>query len=268
MKSSTLDRLKRLKDKEFDFTAFGNKLEFTYELLEDIGNSDPVIRDELVYPALARLLYRDHLELAENIKIAELLFTERFLFYKIGEMDLPSVYTRTFSALQIAVILFKHNEKPFLSKKQIVEMYNLFIKYFEQENDLRGYDDVNGWAHSVAHAADVFKQFVQAKELSVELVDFLRVIKDKIAQSRYFFINNEDERIISAVDLLIKRDILPKEIEEWIKSFGEYKKESDYKKEFVVNANIKNFLRSLYFRDDTFQESIEETLYIINPFRK
>jgi len=269
MKATTIDLLKRLKDKKFDFSSVKDLLGLANILLEDIGNTDPLIRDELVYPALARLLYDDHLENSEVEKILKQLFTERFLFYKIGENISSSVYTRTFSALQIAVVLYKHNEKSFLSDEIIKDMYSLFLDYYKQEKDVSGYSEEFGWSHSVAHAADVFKQFVLCTELNEELEEILELVKDKFTQADYLFINNEDERIVTAIDLLIKRDVFEKKvINDWIKSFGEYRKETDYKREFVINTNIKNLLRSLYFRIDSFEEVIKDTLFIINPFKK
>ncbi len=269
MKATTIDMLKRLKDKKFDFSSVKDLLGLTNLLLEDIGNTDPLIRDELVYPALARLLYEEHLENGEVEKILKQLFTERFLFYKIGENNTSSVYTRTFSALQIAVVLYKHNEKNFLSEELVKDMYSLFLDYFRREKDVSGYSSEFGWSHSVAHAADVFKQFVICDELNEELEGMLSVVKDKFTQADYLFVNNEDERIVSAIDLLIKRDLFKKDIiGDWIKSFGEYRKETDYKREFVINSNVKNLLRSIYFRNDSFEEVIRDTLFIINPFKK
>ena len=39
-----------------------NKLELVYELMEDIGNHDGHLRDNVIYPSLAHLLHDKHFE--------------------------------------------------------------------------------------------------------------------------------------------------------------------------------------------------------------
>lgn len=269
MNDTLLIRLEELKNADFDLNLIEDKLNFTYELLEVIGNKDPYIRDELIYPMLARLLYRDVLPEANLLEILRLLFSESHLFYGIGEID-DTVFTRTFSSLQIAVLLYKHNNSPFIPFEDMKIYFKKFLEYYEKEVDLRGFLKEEGWAHSVAHAADVWKQFAQADEIEVsDLEAMFSVIKDKFIQSDYFYINNEDERTVSALELAIHRSLLDDDwVIEYLKSFSEYEKEKDYKKEFIINSNIKNLLRSLYFRVEEFHEEIEEVLFLINPFKK
>jgi len=269
MKEKNLKLLEELKENDFDMSLVEDKLNFTYELLACIGVKDPHHRDELIYPALARLLYRDHLSDESLLDILKILFSKSHLFFGIGTTD-DKVFTRTFSSLQIAVLLYKHNQKKFIPRDTYIEYFEMFLDYYEQETDLRGFLPEEGWAHSIAHAADVFKQFAQAKELdSTDLLKLLDVIQNKFMQSDYFFINNEDERTVSAIELLLKRDLVePNVFIEWMKKFEHYEKEEDYKLEFIINSNIKNLLRSLYFRVNKFHDEIDEILYIINPFKK
>lgn len=262
-------RLIELKEADFNFELVEDKESFTMELLGNIGDEDPYVRDDLVYPALARLLYRDHLSDAVLIDIFKLLHSKSHLFYGIGGIDL-NVLTRTFSSLQIAVLLYKHNQKSFIPRNDILEYFKVFMEYYYQEEDLRGFLEEEGWAHSVAHAADVLKQYAQASELdTVDLELMLTGIKSKFMQCKYNFINNEDERTVSAIELMLQRELLTDQfMREWILSFKSYEKQEDYKKEFIINNNIKCLLRSLYFRVDKYQNIIREVLDEINPNKK
>jgi hypothetical protein len=57
------------------------------------------------------------------------------------------------------------------------------------------------------------------------LKEILNSIYKKINTNYYGYINNEDERMISAVKEILERDIIPVgEIEEWIRSFGNIEK--------------------------------------------
>lgn len=269
MNDQLLKTLKELKENEFEFNIIEDKTNLTYELLACIGDEDAYIRDELIYPALARLLYRDHLPESVLLDILRILFSKSHLLYGLGTKD-NNVFTRTFSSLQIAVLLYKHNQKNFIPKDDLIVYFRQFCYYYQNEVDLRGFLEKEGWAHSIAHAADVFKQFAQSEELNEEhYQEMLGLVFDKFVQSDYLYINNEDERTVSALELLLQRNVVSDDfVSEWIMSFSKYEKLEDYKKEYIINTNVKNLLRSLYFRIESFKEELEEVLYLINPFKK
>jgi hypothetical protein len=85
----------------------------------------------------------------------------------------------------------------------------------------------------------------------------------------YVYINGEDERITTAV-LSIFNNLNEAFLKEWISSFDKFKKIGRHPEDMNIKVNIKNFLRSLYFRilrEHKFFnliEDVEKTLEIIN----
>lgn len=101
----------------------------------------------------------------------------------------------------------------------------------------------------------------------------LNAIKSKICINNYTYIDFEDERITTAVVSIINRNTLEhSEIIDWIKDFKNIQRTGQHHIDFRLIMNIRNFLRSLYFRllnknnPKELIESIKETLNCINPY--
>lgn len=77
------------------------------EMLLNIGNTDPYIRDHLVYNAFAELIHDKYLTDTQTIYLFHHLIDNKYLTYKIGQKEDDSVYVRSFSALTLAEILSK-----------------------------------------------------------------------------------------------------------------------------------------------------------------
>ncbi len=95
----------------------------------------------------------------------------------------------------------------------------------EVKQDLRGFTEDKGWAHSNAHTADVFAQLLACEPEGKEfLKPILNGITYKICQGQGPWTAEEDERLVTA--------------------FGEAKG----MQRFYISMNGKHFFRSLYFR--------------------
>jgi hypothetical protein len=123
--------------------------------------------------------------------------------------------------------------------------------YLGRERDLRGYVDGKGWAHSVAHAADVLAGLAQCPELSApaDLREILAVVKMKVETDYYTYIHEEDERLVTVVVRVLDCKVLDdREIVQWLDSFQATKSVVRYPGDLYLRANVKSFFRSLYFR--------------------
>src|SRR6056297_2433499 len=86
---------------EFDYK------EITNSILDNIGDTDPILRDELIYMVMANWISNDVYDRDELKEILNICLDEDHLFYQIGNKNNDSVFTRTFSVLQIAVLINK-----------------------------------------------------------------------------------------------------------------------------------------------------------------
>ncbi|AIO19590.1 hypothetical protein KQ51_01716 [Candidatus Izimaplasma bacterium HR1] len=248
LKKETLDYLSKQRESKFSFEGV-NKLELTTELLENIGDKNNEIRDGLIYPCLAHLLYDKHFDEATLTTFLYSLFSEKHLFFDIDNKIGNSVLTRSFSSLQIVILLHVHKRDKIFKEDTIRELFKIYLDYFKKEKHLEGYNKEVGWLHSIAHSADVFDQFFTLEYFKQEEIKLmLEAILLKLHNRDYYFSHDEDERMVVGITKAIKRNLLSKEyLIDWVERFSTYEKNGDYPEMYFITNNIKNFLRSLYF---------------------
>ena len=277
--SDLKQRLIKIRDDNWNVPEGVNSYELALELMDNIGSTDPELRDLLVLELLYKMVVENDLTDRELKNILELALSEKHLFKNLGEQEGESVFNRTFTVLIIGGMLWRHNnnEDKLFTREEIKRIYKYIVKYAREEKDLRGYVKDKGWAHSAAHTADVLGEIALCKEIEKsELLEILAVIKEKVCVNNYAYIDHEDERLVSVVMSIIERRILDNdEIANWIRDFKNINKTGQHQEDQYLVHNQKNFLSALYFRlkrrDEAkeFFETIEEVLneIIFKPFK-
>lgn len=242
--------LEKIKNNNYALPADIELEELISEMLLEIGNTDPVLRDDLIYTTMERWTVEDKLSQKQHRDILFTLIGDEYLFYNVGEVDTTTVFKRSFSALLIALVLYRNRCSPLLSEDEVKLVYEKIIDYFMKEKDVRGYTEDYGWAHSVAHTADVLGELVLCECLdSTYLLKTLNLIIDKISTSTYVYRDNEDERLVNAIIKILDRNLISqKELESWVDNFAKVNYPKDFINKFHTKINLKNLLRSLYFR--------------------
>lgn len=233
-------------------------------MLEHIGSIDSELRDDLIYLVMANWIMNGTLTPNQIKIILATLLDEDHMFYQIGEKDTDSIFTRSFSMLQIPPILIYHRKVNFLTKEEINEVYNKVVHSFVAEKDLRDYTKDKGWADSVAHGADALDDLALCSEITYsQLTHILNIIKNKVCINHYVYINEENERLVTAIISVLSRKIIStKEFSEWVNSFATIKRIGQFPEDRYLLINVKNLLRSLYFRllDQEDKEQIIEEI--------
>jgi hypothetical protein len=257
------EKLIKIKENNYVINDSVNVFEMALDMLQHIGSTDSEFRDRLIYSTLSKWTISVAFTSEQMHELLRISLDEAHLFYKIGERDTDSVFTRTFSVLIIPLALYLDNSIKFLSKEEIIDIKEKVIKYLELENDVRGFVEGKGWAHSTAHAADALEDIARSEYINHdELLEILDVIKMKICISNYTYINEEDERmVIAAMSVFNRRLLEDEEVIKWIKSFGSIEKTVQH-----LIVNTKHFLRSLYFKtlyQKKFEMITEAILYTL-----
>lgn len=241
--------LEEIKQNEYKFknVDLTNLLTNLYRF---IGDKDPILRDGLVYPVFAHLLHDNVLEKEQLKNITKKLLSNEYLLFDLDNDIELSVLIRSFSMLQLTILLYVHNRDSLFDENEITDIYNGLIDYFKKETDVRGFIEDAGFLHSVAHAVDTFKELVKAKEIKdYQLKTVMDVIQTKFDTSDYQFIHDEDERTVNVLEEIIKQNKLEKEyLLLWIENTADYNRPKVWPQVYNANRNIKSLLRSLYFR--------------------
>lgn len=220
------------------------------EMMENIGSLDPKLRDELIYGTLFQWILKNRFTCEQLKDLLNISLDMSHLSYRLYEKEEDAVYKRTFSVLIVALIINKHRKETFLSEKALYEVKEKLIEYMSNEHDVRGYVEVKGWAHSAAHTADALDELVQCICFNKnDLIDILNSIKAKVYIGYYVYVDEESERMVTAVENSFNRKILSNsDIIEWLQGFKLENPNGSYIDNFHLKVNIKGFLRSLYFR--------------------
>jgi ribosomal protein S13 len=256
------EKLKAIKDNEY--MPIDGDLSLLNEMLDHIGDPDDHLRDDLIYPILATWLMKVLKSEDKQLVLNKCLHN---LKHGLGEAGTDTVFTRSFSMLQIAVILYTHEKEKDLTEKQLQIIIDEFCDYLPLEHDLRGYVTGKGWAHSIAHAADVVKYLSQLELTQQQIGQLLQVVKQKMMVDYASYSYDEDERMaMGVVTLLDKFDLA----ETWIKSFQQIPKKKALPDDVIVLINTKNFLRCLYFRSESIEVKgwVLESLNAIDRYKR
>jgi hypothetical protein len=229
----------------------------TLQMMHSLGSTDPELRDKLINRVLSRWMEMNF-DPQQLDTLLNIVLDDQHLFHGLGEQGTDSVFMRSFSSLTIASLVARHRARPFLTAQAVNETLRRMTSYLSRERDLRGYMTDKGWAHATAHAADALDELALCSEVGQEsLVDILRVIRETIVGASVVFVDDEDERLVTAVLSAVQRRVLTgADITPWISSLVSFELPPTYQEWLRKRTNIRHFMRSLYFRL-LYQGSIE-----------
>lgn len=250
-----------LKEQELKYFLANKKLEeivsnektkqkVIFSMLKHIGSPDSELRDNLIYQTFCQFILESKLNHDLLTEILDICLSDHFLFKRIGEKNTDSVFTRSFTSLLIALILFQDNRDNFLSRAKVLEVKDKLISYVNREKDVRGYVREKGWAHSMAHVADAFDELVKnTKMKQIYYSEIVKAILDKIYQAESVYIHDEEERmiipIVQMADNGLEKSVLESMIKNWRKELEKDKNKLEEENYWFLVANCKNFLKSL-----------------------
>ncbi|MCL2854702.1 MAG: DUF2785 domain-containing protein [Defluviitaleaceae bacterium] len=251
-------QLTQIKESNFKVPADVDLDELIAEMLKNIGDTDSELRDGLIYEAFCG--WAD--ETLSETQIRHILYTclgEHHLFHSIGESETDSVFTRSFSALGVSVCLYTQYEKPFLSNKELADIKGTLLRYISLERDFRGYVEGKGWAHAIAHIADVFAHIVCFDNIEGDktigrdaMLEILDAVKRMVCNRESVYDTNEDERLaVVFVDACDSEVLSDEELTGWLDGFNmadDKWRNQSIPSSYYQFVNCKNFLRSVYFK--------------------
>jgi hypothetical protein len=240
-------------------------------MMHHIGSIDPELRDQLIYRTFSQLILENKLGKEILTELLEISLSDSFLFKGIGEGESDTVFTRSFTSLLIALILYMDNKESFLPQSEISMVHEALIRYLRLENDVRGYVPEKGWAHSIAHVSDAVDELVLNKKCNNHYYsEILRVLWSKLFISTSVYLHDEEERVINPIMAMIENGLRIEEVITVIENIPSelqiQKVKTDFEGYLFLVRNCKTFLKSLYIKMVghehllSVQESILKTL--------
>ncbi|WP_342561410.1 DUF2785 domain-containing protein [Paenibacillus sp. FSL R7-0345] len=249
-RTELIQKLQRLEEERYILHEGERLQDFTYLMLRHIGDPEAELREH-IYSTFYIWLKRDNKFSCEELRqLLAVLMDDRHLFCRIGSEGDHSVLTRAFAVLPIALIVQRDRNNPFLTPGEFEHLKLSLLRYYQEEEDLRGYLAAEGWAHAAAHGADALEELIRhPKSDNAVQHEVLVAIKGMLHNGVRIFDEEEDERMASIVDTMISEALLPQqEIAGWIHSLSKCTEWPDTRAQRIARVNGKHFVRSLYFR--------------------
>lgn len=218
-------------------------------MLRHIGALDSELRDDLIYGTFNRWIAEDRIGDDALRSMLGALIGVDYLFHRIDSPAYACVFKRSFSTLLIALIVDRHNRRPLLNADSLRRVEAALLDYYAAERIVAGYYPKEGWAHSVAHAADAFVVLLEAGLCSPSSIRrLLDLIGRKFSDNRCSFVNGEDDRTAPIVaTILTKYPMLREEVLVFIRSAGAYDGSAMVPNDHILRGNLRNLFRSIYF---------------------
>lgn len=238
-------------------------------MLHHIGSTDAELRDQLIYTLFYRFIIED--EQLTNEQLTDMFQTtlKYHLFHGIGETESDTVFTRAFSTLLIALIVYQDRQRGFLSVADLDMLKAKLLAYLDCEIDTRGYVPGKGWAHSIAHVADAFDELVLHPHLDeTEFGEMLEALWNKVMIPS-LYVHDEDERLLNPIFALLERGMDEQELivllEDLPARLSVQKQQLEPEPYWHVVHNVKTFLKSFFVKlSETnrpkLQTAVSETL--------
>ncbi|MFQ3250815.1 MAG: hypothetical protein ACI9O6_002655 [Glaciecola sp.] len=201
------------------------------QLVNCLAVPDPKVRDDVAYFGLSKWLRAKEL----SVDSKHVIFTELIENFGKPIPDEHDVY-QAFVALVLSEFARADRKSPYLSDKQRELLVAKSTEYMVNITDYRGFDEVVGWRHKVAHTADIFLQLALNPALKKEqLTRLLNAIGEKIIpHDVHFYTYGEAERLAKPLIYIflqgqhnsddwqnwLKRYITPVPFDDWQQVFS------------------------------------------------
>ena len=184
------------------------------ELALTTASTDAELRDELGFEISARWIRRAGIledEYVRDLLRLHLSNQQRGL----GQAESDGVFLRSFSALHLAQIAARDRQHPFLREEERAQLVQSACRVLREERDRRGWVEGKGWAHPIAHNADLLAQLARGPGLQPdEQREMLAALDAGLAGTNAF---GENERLaVVLAQLCARADFVEPDFERWL----------------------------------------------------
>lgn len=198
-----------------------------------LADPDTAYRDGLAFDAFQHWMRADQLSHATLLTIGDEL--QGWLTAPEGQG-----FSRPFAALILAEVARTDRLHPWLTAERRRSLLDAAIAYFVNVRDYRGFDDVEGWRHGVAHGSDLLTQLALNPAFGKpELTRIRDAVATQIAPAGHFYIYGESERLANPILYIAGRGVFTEtEWTEWLAHVGSSAPLASWNDAYTHNADL------------------------------
>ncbi|KOS60429.1 DUF2785 domain-containing protein [Lysinibacillus agricola] len=238
------------------------------EMLTHIGSPDAELRDQLIYRTFIDLLSDNLLNAQQLQYLFDTATGDDFLYLNIGEEMTDSVFTRSFSALLVASLLAKDAELLILNDDRLQIFFQKIGRYLLLEKDTRGHVHDKGWAHSIAHGADLAAMTIKHPKFDLQHAPSILHALKLVSWKDTVFVNDEEERLVNIIEALLACDYSEEALIEYTEQvfdkFEMHLMTQGYNEAFFSGRTCTlNLMKTLYFalKMNNLASKLQNTIY-------
>ena len=243
-----LTDLKEIDKREISETEL---VALVYEMLDQLGSTDPELRDGLLYPTLTEIIESRLLSDEELGRMVEVCMDDKHMFYNLGQEG-DGVFMRSFACLVIVELLVADAKSNFLSAQAYSNLFDRAIWYIAGEVDTRGYVPEKGWAHAIAHGADMLAHLVSNPTFGNDKIAPILDAVESCLFKGAAYADDEDVRLVYVIKALMVRGLDSAALTKWVTSIQEKLEllnitDASAYSSYRHVISVRNFAKSLYF---------------------
>jgi Protein of unknown function (DUF2785) len=194
-----------LRSEHFKLRAGEPALPLALEAAGLLGSTDPELRDEIGYEAIAAWVYEQPVldpAALEQLRSTLVANARRGL----GEEESDQLFVRSFSTLALSVLAAEDLKRPYLDQRRFDELLEFALAELAGERDLRAYVVGKGWGHATAHCADLLKFLARSHWLRAEQQPrIIEAVAERLRTAGQVFVWGEDARLAAALTSIARR---------------------------------------------------------------
>lgn len=222
-------------------------------MLSTIGHEQAAVRDQQNYRLFLQLLTENAIPEQVIHQFIETLSSKDGVLFELGSTKTNAVFQRSFSALFLTALVHADRQLKLLTTEELERITASAIALFTKEQDLRSYvSEEAGWAHSVAHAADLLCAILQHQDYPIRFTSqILQGIQANLWKG-HVFQDDEEERFANIVEAILVKKIDEALLIEWFERLYERLEyvafEQGYHAQwFKARTNLLSMSKTLYF---------------------
>jgi hypothetical protein len=198
----TVASLQAFKALKFTLPDAAERQALAQGLLACLGDPDPTLRDGIAYEALAQWL-------REGAFDTEALRKLRDDLYVMLDGDDADGFRRPFSALVLSEVARTDRVQPWMTPTEREAMVAKAAGFVGSVDDYRGFDDIQGWRHGVAHGADWLMQLALNPALERGQLDAIlaAVASQAVPEGAHAYVFGEPGRLARPVLYVAQRGV-------------------------------------------------------------
>ncbi|MDA2639017.1 DUF2785 domain-containing protein [Bacillus cereus] len=246
-------QLEELQQNDYLYLHTFNLKDLTSTMMQHIGTIDGYTREMLIYPCFQYFIQHNLLNIAQLEVLLASCLNPDYLYFEISSSQTDGIFTRSYTLALLTLIIQYDTKHSFLPENQLVDALEKVLQYFKLEQDYRVYIPEKGYTRHILYGSSTLHALIQNPNiLNIHYEQIIHCLLNTTFHYQDVYYNNEAEYIITPLIAILQHEFPQKQflsiLTKKIQRLSQIKEKLTQNQFSILYANIKTFLRTLFFR--------------------